>query len=652
MSIVFVSLGFTSFFRPMRIFILTICFCFVQFGTANAQSKKSKKLFEKARESDKEGDQTKAIEYLDKAIEKSPEYVEAYLFAADIYKTKENFEMAVNYYESLSNNYEVPYYFYLFYGEVLFEIGRYDDAVVSFREYLKSNKAASKYKEKVRTYIANCEFSKIAQSSPKPFDPVNLGGLVNSKNMEYFPSISADGNSLVFTYRAPNENKSDEDFFISVRDTNTGEWTQSKPAAGFLNTQLNEGAQTITSDGNIIYFAACERQDGFGSCDIYASFYKGNGQWTKAINLGPKVNSRVWDTQPSISSDGKTLYFVRASHGRAKNKDIYYTELQNNGRWAEAKKLEGPINTKGNETSPFIHFDNKTLYFSSDGHPGLGELDFFVSRKKEDGTWGKPENLGYPINSKEEDFSLIVSPDGKTAYFSSERLEDNLGLQDLYSFILPKDSRAIEIAYIKGRITNKVTGAPISAKIEFSELKSSETILLEESNKRGDYFSVLPGNTDYGLNIQKKGFLVYSKNFSLSDENVRKAYILNVRLIPIAIDQKVKLENVFYATASFELDVRSNSELNKVADFLNDNPSVKISIEGHTDNEGSKSGNIRLSKNRATSVYQYLITKGIDKSRLSTKGFGSSEPVADNETEEGRKRNRRTEIRITSYGNE
>lgn len=633
----------------MRIFIFTLSLCLFQFGTVQAQSKKAIKLFEKAKEADKEGEQTKALEYLDKAIEKSPEYVEAYLFAADIYRTSENFHIAIEYYEKLVKNHEVPYYFYLFYGEALFEVGRYDNAIGSFQEYLKSRKAASRYKEKVRSYIANCEFSKAAEAAPKIFEPVNLGDKVNSENMEYFPSISADGNSLVFTYRAPNQAKSDEDFFISLKDTLTGEWMQSKPAAGFLNTQLNEGAQSITSDGNIIYFAACERQDGFGSCDIYASFYRGNGQWSKALNLGPNVNSRVWDTQPSISSDGKTLYFVRGSHGRSKNKDIYYTKLQKDGTWGKAEKLGGPINTSGSETSPFIHFDNKTLYFSSDGHPGLGELDFFVSRKKEDGTWGEPENLGYPINSKEEDFSLIVSPDGKTAYFSSDRLEGNVGLQDLYSFILPVESRAIEIAYIKGKITNKITEDPISAKIEFSELASSETILYEESNRIGNYFSVLPGNADYGLNIQKKGFLVYSKNFSLSDENVRKAYILNVKLIPIAVDQKVKLENVFYATASFELDIRSNSELNKVADFLNDNPTVTISIEGHTDNIGSKSANISLSKNRAKSVYQYLVERGIDKSRLSSKGFGSSEPVADNESEEGRRKNRRTEIRITSY---
>ena len=633
----------------MRIFIFILSLCLFQFSTVHAQSKKSIKLFKKAKEADKEGNRTKAIEYLDKVIEKSPEYIEAYLFAADIFRTEEDFNRAIGYYEKLMKDYEVPYYFYLFYGETLFEVERYDEAILSFREYLKSNKAAPKYKEKVRSYISNCEFSKTAQLKPKPFEPVNLGGLVNSENMEYFPSISADGNSLVFTYRAPNQTKSDEDFFISIRDTVTGEWTQSKPAAGFLNTQLTEGAQTITSDGMIIYFAACERENGFGSCDIFASIYKGNGQWSKAINLGPKVNSRVWDTQPSISSDGKTLYFVRGSHGRSRNKDIYYTELQSDGTWGKALKLKGPINTSGSETSPFIHFDNKTLYFSSDGHPGLGKLDFFVSRRKEDGSWEKPENLGYPINSKEDDFSLIVSPDGKTAYFSSDRLGDNVGLQDLYSFILPKESRAIEIAYIKGKITNKVTGAPISAQIVFSELSSSESILFEQSNRLGNYFSVLPGNADYGLNIQKKGFLVYSKNFSLSNENVRKAYVLNVKLIPIAVDQKVKLENVFYATASFELDSRSNSELNKVADFLNDNPTVKISVEGHTDNEGSKAGNTKLSKNRAKSVYQYLIEKGIDKSRLSIKGFGSSQPVADNETEEGRKKNRRTEIRITAY---
>ena len=220
----------------MRILFFVLCFCLIQIKPIQAQSKKSIKLFEKAKEADKEGLSQKALEYLDRAIEKSPEYVEAYLFAADIHRTEENFNKAIFYYESLLKSQEVPYYFYLFYGETLFEIGEYDKAILAFREYLKSNKAASRYKEKVRTYIANCEFSIEAISKPKPFNPLNLGELVNSENMEYFPSISADGNALVFTYRAPNENKSDEDFFISLRDTNTGEWTQSRPAAGFLNT--------------------------------------------------------------------------------------------------------------------------------------------------------------------------------------------------------------------------------------------------------------------------------------------------------------------------------------------------------------------------------------------------------------------------------
>lgn len=630
---------------------LVLIFSIILLGSyqGQAQSKKAIKYYEKAKKADNEGDVSSAIKYLNKALDSSPEYVEANLFLADIYKGRGNRAKSLEYYESLIQNYNAPYFVYLFYGETLYEMGRYADAKSAFQEYLKSPRVAKKYRQRVNDYLDDCDFSISAVANPKSFAPINLGPQVNSENKEYFPCISADGNTLVFTHRAPKAAKSDEDFYVTSRDSSNGEWNKAQPLRGFLNTQFNEGAPSITADGSIIYFAACDRMNGYGSCDIYASFNKGNGEWSKPVNLGDSVNSRVWDSQPSISPDGRTLYFVRGSSVNSKNIDIYYAELRDNGRWGKAKKLRGKVNTKEREISPFIHFDNQTLYFSSNGHPGMGDLDFFISRKQANGAWGEPENIGHPINSAGEEFSIIVGPDGKTGFFSSDGLDGNYGDWDLYSFEMPKEYRAIEIAYIKGRITNKKTGDPISAKLEFSELETAETVLVEKSNRRGKYFSVLPGNSDYALNIQKKGFLVYSKNFSLATEKVERAFELNAELIPIEIGEKVKLENVFFNTSSYELDSRSYAELNKVVDFLNENPSVKMSVEGHTDNQGTKSFNATLSKNRAKAVFNYLVDNGIDSSRLSSKGFGDSQPVADNGTEEGRKLNRRTEVQIIAF---
>lgn len=613
-----------------------------------AQSNRSVKYFNKAREAVANDEYQDAKEYLEKAIEDSPDYTEALLFAADLYRKENKLDKALGYYEKVMRS-NPPYYTFLFYGQTLFAAGKYTEAVKALNTYQQSPRANPKYAGEVQQLIDNSNFALQSRSQPKPYNPENMGKEINTDQMEYFPSVSADGNTLVFTHRNMEGAKTDEDFWISQRDSSGAPWKKAQPLRGFLNTELNEGAQALTSDGNIIYFAACERRDGFGSCDIYASFYQGEGIWSKPVNLGDSVNSRVWDSQPSISSDGKTLYFVRGRSSYDKNIDIYCAELRPDGRFGKAKPLRGKVNTGGQETSPFIHFDNQNLYFSSNGHPGMGDLDFFVSRRQPDGSWGSPKNLGYPINTGGQEFSLIVAPDGKTGYFASDALEGGLGLLDLYSFELPEEVRAIEIAYISGKVTNKKTGAPIATDIDFTDIDSEQKILTERSRRSGNYFAVLPGNADYALNIQAEGYLFYSRNFSLATQTADRAFELNVELIPIEVGERVKLENVFFATDSYELDTRSNAELNEVARFMKANPSVKIALEGHTDKEGNAAYNKTLSEKRAQSVRSYLLEQDIAAERLSAKGYGDTQPIATNDTEEGRQLNRRTELRITGY---
>ncbi len=628
----------------MRFLSLALLIFSLSFS-AFSQSKKSFKYFNSAREEIRNNNYQKALDDLDKAIADSPDFIEAILFKADLYKEMGQGEKALPLYEQALQN-KAPFYVNLFYGEALFNEGEYSKAIEYLKRYAQNPQASQKYMSQANELIENCEFALTATQQPKAYNPQNLGQKVNSKAMEYFPSISADGNTLVFTHRDPNGNPSDEDFWFTIRDSVGADWSKASPLKGSLNTTLNEGAQSITASGNVIFFAACDRPGGQGSCDIYASFLTKEGFWSKPVNLGPNVNTGMWESQPSISSDGKTIYFVRGQNSFAKNIDIYYSTLEN-GRWSEAQKIPGKVNTLGQETSPYIHFDNQSLYFSSNGHPGMGDLDFFVSRRQEDGTWGEPQNLGYPINTNGQEFSLIVSPDGKTGFFSSDNIAGGFGLLDLYSFELPEESQAVEIAYIKGKVTNKKTGELVDAEIEFSDLDKNKVVLLENSGRDGRYFSVLPGNGDYGLSVQKKGFLFYSKNFSLKTESQERAFELNVELLPIEIGDKVKLENIFFGFDSYEIDEKSFSELATVEHFMKENPTVKISVEGHTDNEGSASHNKTLSENRAKAVYNYLINKGIDASRLSYKGFGDSEPVATNDTEEGRALNRRTEIKIT-----
>lgn len=628
----------------MRVYI----FLLFQFAVliSFAQSKKSIKYYNQAREEIRAGNYKSAIEDLEKALDDSPDFLDAILFKADIHREMGDYPPALALYEkAMAQN--PPYYVNLFYGEALFEDGQYDKAITFLDQYVQSGQVAPKYLAKANGLIENARFASKAVKNPKSYNPINLGPKVNSRAMEYFPSISADGNTLVFTHRDPEGNPSDEDFFQSLRNEESGEWEKAKPLQGRLNTTLNEGAQSVTAGGKIIFFAACDRPGGEGSCDIYASFLGRDENWSQPVNLGPAINTRMWESQPSISSDGRTLYFVRGKNSVDKNIDIYYSTLDATGRWTEARKIPGAVNTEQQETSPYIHFDNQSLYFSSNGHPGMGDLDFFVSRRQPDGSWGKPENLGYPINTPGQEFSLIVSPDGKTGYFASDNIAGGMGLLDLYSFELPEEVQAVEIAWIKGKVTNAKTSEPIAAEVLFTDLKTGKIVLEDHSSREGDYFSVLPANSDYALSIQKKGYLFYSKNFSLASSSREKAFVLDVQLIPIEVGKKVKLENIFFDFDSYTLQQQSLAELQTIENFLKENPNVSISIEGHTDNEGTASYNKALSKNRAKAVYQYLIDQGIDSGRLSYEGHGDTQPIADNSTEEGRAQNRRTEIKIT-----
>ena len=616
--------------------------------TLSAQSKKAQKLYEKARQELSAENTAEALSLLDKAIEDSPSYMDALLLKAEIFRKQDRVEESIPLYKQALES-GAPYYVTLFYGQTLFMAGRYEEALEPLKAYVNHPQARPKYIEEADKLIKSAEFAVEAVNNPVDYEPTNLGPLVNTRDMEYFPSISADGNTLVYTYRKMEGESSDEDFWVTRRDPETGEWQKSRPLRGFLNTQLNEGAQSITSDGQALYFAACDRPGGEGSCDIYVSYHQGGGNWSRPVNLGGGINTAMWESQPSVSADGNTLYFVRGKHSFDKNIDIYFSRKDKYGRWQPARKLPGKVNTGGQESSPYIHFDNQSLYFSSNGHPGMGDMDFFVSRRQEDGTWGEPENLGYPINSAGQEFSLVVAPDGKTGFFSSDNIESGYGLLDLYSFVLPEESQAEAIAYVKGRVINQQTKAPISSAMVFTDLNTGKVVEEELSSSSGYFFTVLPANSDYSLNIEKKGFLFYSKNFSLSKETAEKAYQLEVQLIPISAGQKVELENVFFDFDSFELDHKSDIELKSVVQFMVDNPSVKISIEGHTDTEGDSAYNLKLSRERARSVYQFLVDQSIDPSRLEYEGLGDTQPVASNDTEEGRAKNRRTELRITAY---
>ncbi len=365
------------------------------------------------------------------------------------------------------------------------------------------------------------------------------------------------------------------------------------------------------------------------------------------MNLGSPINTSKWDSQPSISSDGRTLYFSSKRTGGKGFSDLYVSQLAPNGEWTVPRSLGDSINTPEYEESPLIHPDGKTLYFVSNGHLGMGKRDLYVTRMDENGNWGSPVNLGYPINTWNEEYALFVEAGGDIAYFSSGR-DGGYGSLDIYSFQLYDDIKPNKVTYVKGKVKDKIFRRPLRAKIELIDLATSDVVFKSVSDKiTGDFLVTLPVDHDYALNVSRDGFLFYSEHFSLSrDENTDKPYRLNVEMQPIKFGEKVVLKNVFFETASYSLLPESKVELDKLVKFLKTNLTIKVEIGGHTDNVGKPDDNQILSENRAKSVMEYLIANGIDKTRTRYKGYGELQPIDTNDTAEGRANNRRTEFKV------
>ncbi|MCD6556038.1 MAG: OmpA family protein, partial [Bacteroidales bacterium] len=420
-----------------------------------------------------------------------------------------------------------------------------------------------------------------------------------------------------------------------------------------LNTRGNEGAQSISADGKLLFFTSCEYAKGksahgktYGSCDIWLS-HKIGSKWSKPKNLGHQVNSKYWESQPSFSADGKTLYFASNRPGGKGKIDIWKTEMQKDSTWNQPVNLGDNVNTPGEDQSPFIHYDNKTLYFSSTGHSGMGKSDLFFTKKDKTGHWQKPVNLGYPINTFEEEISLTINAKGNKAFFASSKNSEFGGL-DIYTFDLPVNDRPEQVTYIEGIVYDKETTDKLYSRIKLINLKTNKEVAVTSSDQlTGKYLICLPAGADYAFNVSKTGYLFFSENFSFENtEDTLKTYHFDIPLSPIKKGKKTILKNIFFDTDSYTLKAESETELQNLLQFLKNNPAVRIEIGGHTDNTGSEAHNKQLSENRAKSVYNYLIENGIGKNRLIYKGYGSTFPIDNNKTEEGKQNNRRTEFKI------
>ncbi|MEI8204500.1 MAG: OmpA family protein [Bacteroidota bacterium] len=615
------------------------------------KSKAAEKAYNKATTYLNNKNYEEAAAELQKAVRADPNFTQAWLLLGDVYLDLKNSDDAIDSYnEAIKSGGDTHSIAYYLAASAEYNAGKYKEAKEHFEAYLNHPKVSRAKTEPIAKKIKNCEFAIEAMKHPVPFNPINMGDSVNSPNDEYLPALTADENTLIITVRRPRDRMTlgagteEEDFYISQRIN--GVWSKAKVLPPPLNSHGNEGAQCISSDGKYIYFTACNREDGFGSCDIYYSKRVGN-IWSTPVNLGPIVNSTKWDSQPSLTSDGKTLYFASARAGGKGGMDIWQTTLGPNG-FSPPENLGDSINTEGNEMSPFIHSDNKTLYFASDGHPGFGKYDIFVSRKDTNGVWGKPKNLGYPINSSADEINMMVNNTGNYAYFSSNKL-GGVGKYDLYYFELYDEARPQTATYLKGIVYDEITKKPLAAKFELIDLSKKETTIESTSDaENGSFLVSLPSDRNYALNVSLDGYLFYSENFMLSGVHSNlKPYLKDIPLKPIQTGETVVLKNIFFDTDKFDLKSESKVEMDKLLQLLQKNSKIKIEISGHTDNIGNEQHNVALSKSRAKSVYDYLVNAGIKADRLTYTGYGFSKPIDTNDTEAGRANNRRTEFKIT-----
>lgn len=544
-------------------------------------------------------------------------------------------------------------------GELYRMNGQFGEAVAAYEDYVAAIKTSGKGGAdrlvKAESILSRARTAADLASDPVPFNPQPVAGGVNStEHLEYFPNLSVDGERMIFTRRV---NRKEEDFYLSERQPD-GKWSEARPLAG-VNTEFDEGAQSITADGHYLVFTACGRPDGAGSCDLYHSFKNDKGAWSVPRNLGSTINTRDYESQPSVSADGQLLFFSSKRPGGQGGADLYVSGRLPNGRWSDPVNLGPKINTPGNDQYPFWASDGKTLFFTSDGHPGLGGDDLFRAELTPDNKWTTPTNLGYPINTADNETNLFVALGGDVAYFSKGTRLPRTGKMDvdIYQFDLPPALRPAAATYVEAMVVDAETGEPLAATVRLRATDQATPPTTRQTGASGSFLAVLPAGRDYALTVDHPGYLFFTDRFSLADGFTQEdPYRLKIALLPVKdvvlapeteeADGSIALRNVLFASGSAELLPVSSDELDRLAELLTKAAGFKVAIAGHTDDVGELETNQLLSEARAAAVKTYLVEQGIADERITTVGYGESRPVADNASEEGRRRNRRTTFKL------
>ncbi|MFZ4262318.1 OmpA family protein [Sphingobacterium sp. HJSM2_6] len=623
--------------------LLTIGFCLfvsISFAQPGSVNKKAQKAFENANRALAANKLAEAKDLLHIAILADANFATAYQQLGDILRKEEHYANAIPYYEKvLQINPELSPLTQFGLASCLFFSGKYEEALKYFSSYKKLLNPNAASVELLNKYLIDCEFA-LANSEPtKNIHLIPISPEINSSHDEYFPKLTANNQNIIFTRKEANQ----ENFYSSTKIN--GKWTSVEKLPEPINTAVyNEGAHCISLDGKQLYFTGCNRPNGLGSCDIYVSNLE-SGRWTTATNLGPAINSKGWEAQPAISADGKTLYFVSNRVGGYGGNDLWMSQLQADGTWSKAINLGNKINSKYDEGSPYIHADNKTLYFTSNGWPGYGKNDIFQSERQEDGQWNAAKNLGKPINNELDQRSFNISLDGKTGYLASQDSSRNW---DIYTASIPLEIAPSSVAYIEGIILNQANKHPLGATIRVTNTKNNKRIFEASSDHiDGTFLALLPIGQNYAVHVKKEGFLFHSKQYDLTNlAQSESNFQDSIYLEPIQKGSISILRNIYFNSNEYQILPDSETDLNLLKEFLELNPKLIITIEGHTDHTGNSQNNQVLSEQRAAEVAKMLIQKGINKDRIQTKGYGDSKPIDTNDTEKGKQANRRTSFRI------
>lgn len=616
-------------------------------SSLSTKSKKAIALYTEADNYRVRGQYNQAISLLQQAIEKDKNFVEAYYRLGITFKAMRDFNRSNLSFEkglSLTQNPKTQKGFFMDLGDNYLRLGNYEEALKYFNHYLAAETMNKQRIALVELWKRNAEYGLRNKKIQSQFQPRQLNGTVNSFGLQYFPVLTADEQELIFTRRMGPGPDDDEDLVVSKKDEN-GNWTTPVSISKNINSKFNEGTCTISADGRTLIFTSCIGRRGYGNCDLFYSRKVGD-EWSYPVNIGPEINSSAWESQPSLSADGRVLYFISDRSGGIGGRDIYVSRKTVDGNWSKAEVMPQPINTPFDEISPFIHVNGRTLFYATNGKPGFGGFDIFRAEMA-DGKWEMPVNFGSPVNDHEDQFSLFITADGTRGYYSHEDGTRENSAR-LYEMTIPEE---LQIAYrsnfVKGIVKDKKTGIPLQSHIELFDLKKDELVSVVESDSvSGQYLMVLNAGSDYALYVTASDYLFQSLNFNYEDNLNPEPVVIDILLDKAETGATAVLNNIFFDFDQYELKDKSLTELNKVVRLLNDKPSIQVEISGHTDSDGSASYNKQLSLKRAQSVVSYLVEKGINGARLSEKGYGADHPIRPNDSEENKQANRRIEFKI------